>query len=136
MSSKGLVFESSRITGSVPPPAALRDRSRYHNDGVFGAAAAAPSWVLSPGGVWVNGYDGGDYITVAHSPSLNFISTCSFSFWANFASFPAPGGLRYVLDKGNLGASTGYMILLDGVNPYVSLLIVMAWRHRRHIHRF
>lgn len=124
MKSKNIVLQPRRYKGSVTPPLSLEDTSPFGNNGAFGAGIAAPTWTRLPSGLWVLSFDGANtQIQVTNAPSLNFISKCSIEFWAKFNSFPAPGGLEYVFDKGLLGASTGWMVLVDGVNPYVSLLI-------------
>jgi hypothetical protein len=120
MYSKNIVFETPIYRGvSSPPATTLLDKSRYKNNGAITGA----TWTKKPNSIWNLYFDGNDYVKVPHNDCFNFVNKCSFSFWANFSSFPAPGNLRYVFDKGNLGASTGWMILIDGVNPYVSLLI-------------
>ena len=64
---EGLVFEgySPRTPlGAAAPAASLPDMSRYGNNGVFGAGAAAPTWTQLPSGLWVLYFDGGDYISL------------------------------------------------------------------------
>ncbi len=66
MKAKGCVFEGKRFRSpdGVAPPLSLPDMSRFGNDGVFGAGAAAPTWVRLPSGLWVLYFDGGDYISL------------------------------------------------------------------------
>jgi hypothetical protein len=62
----------------------LRDRSRWGNDGTFGAGAAAPSWVQLPSGAWALSFDGDDLITASAIPQLS--ANRSFSVLTFFKS--------------------------------------------------
>jgi len=120
LKTSGLVLDAISQVGGAIPGAVIHDHSRMKNNGTF---VGGLTWAQLPSGLWVAGFNMGDYIVVPHHVSLNFVKNLSIETWCKFNSFPAPGDLRYVLDKGNLGASTGWMCLIDGVNPYYSFLI-------------
>jgi len=58
----------------------VKDQSMYQNNGVFGAGAAAPSWVSGRDGLPGVSFDGGDHISVGHNASINFERTDPFTF--------------------------------------------------------
>lgn len=41
----------------------LHDRSKYRNNGTFGAGATAPTWTQLASGNWTLGFDGNDFIS-------------------------------------------------------------------------
>jgi len=107
MKAKGLVLEGQRFRSpdEVAPPLYLPDVSRFGNDGVFGAGAAAPTWTRLPSGLWVLTFDGANtYIdaTGANTPSLDIISSdYTILGWINWLSSGVSQHIlgRYVLDN-------------------------------------
>ncbi len=71
---RGIVLEPEVSRDVEPSATILYDMSRYGTNGTF-KAAGEPAWVQLPSGLWVNDYDGNDYIVAgaasADSP-LNF----------------------------------------------------------------
>ncbi len=90
MLTKGLVFGARTYRGETTPPLTLEDESRYGNDGVFGAGAAAPTWTRLPSGLWVLSYDGGDYVSLGTTSTLNFTAGAfTILMWANVTNIDA-----------------------------------------------
>jgi hypothetical protein len=118
---KSIVFQSERSIGIMPDVADIRDLSRFGNNGV----GANVTYNRLPSRLYVKRMNGStSRIIVPSLPSLDFKKNiCSFSFWAKFNSFPAPGQLEYLYSKGELATSSGWAIIVDGVNPYVQVLI-------------
>ncbi len=95
----------------------VRDTSQYRNNGVFGVAGAAPSWVEGREGRRAISFDGvDDYIAVPNDDSLNIIGEMSISFWAYFASAFDGGDVLSKQTNGALSYSAfrGYKIGCDG----------------------
>lgn len=84
MKTRGSVLEARRYAGSVTPPAALEDVSRFGNDGVF----TNITQVRLPSGLWVTEFNGTtSLITVAagRSHSVGYLNPHVFSLeaWIN-----------------------------------------------------
>jgi hypothetical protein len=64
-------------------------------------------------------------VVIPHNATLNISSATGFGleFWLNVTAFPAPGVLHYVIDKGNLAATTGWVAIIDGVNPFLQFAV-------------
>ncbi len=85
--------------------AKIHDVSRYHNNGIFGAGAAAPTWVMSPSGLWVLNYDGvGQYVSCGASASLNITGAMTILVFTN------------PTDKANYGAIVSKIDATEGAN--------------------
>jgi len=49
----------------------VKDQSKYHNNGAFGPAGAAPSWVVGREGLPGLEFDTDEYVDIPNSPSLD-----------------------------------------------------------------
>jgi len=84
MKTRGCVFEGQRFwspPGAAAPPLSLPDVSRYGNDGVFGAGAAAPTWEQLPSGLWVLSFDGGDDVVITANANACSVNPITFICW-------------------------------------------------------
>lgn len=87
----------------------VNDQSLYGNNGVFGAGAAAPSWVAGRDGLPGVTFDGlNDYVAVPHSTSINLASIVSIISWIYIASGETQGD---IIGK-NVGINRGYGLSL------------------------
>lgn len=79
MRSRGLVFGSRRYRGLTSPPATTyEDISRYGNNGTITGA----TWQRLPSGLWVESFDGNDFVEIVTNTRLNFTtSDFSIGFW-------------------------------------------------------
>lgn len=108
----------------------VNDLSKYANNGVFGAGAAAPSWVTGREGLPSPSFDGGDYINCGSTASLNIVGAITISVQVNRNANPgdwvglvdrgrgasANGGISLVLD-----VNRAKLFLADGVSPSPTL---------------
>ena len=80
MKTKGLVLDSRSYKGTVMPPLALEDDSRFGNDGVF----TNVTWVRLPSGLWVMSFNGATSIVNCGSNislSSYVMGVFSFESW-------------------------------------------------------
>ncbi len=94
---QGVVLDIPNIEGTG---ALVCDLSKYHNNGVFGAGAAAPTWTQLPSGIWVTTYIGtGQDIICPAAASINNLPQLSWETWI----YSVAANVDRFLDKNQKG---------------------------------
>lgn len=112
----------------------VKDQSLFHNNGVFGAGGAAPSWVAGREGLPSVNFGGGDIIEVADAPSLDITDEITINLWVKMVTYPVgpvvshiiykPGNEQYDIYINEAGQSAS--ILKDAVGAKYWTTIVGA----------
>jgi len=101
----------------------VKDTSQYRNNGVFGAGAAAPSWVAGREGRRALSFDGGDYVDCGNPAILQFERTDAFSITAWIKRDVIDAAHMIVTKETHGGNYEGYTLYIKADNK-VSMLIV------------
>ena len=138
----GIVLDvAGQRGGAMPGVTTLYDRSRWANNGAFGAGAAAPTWAQLPTSVWVLDFDGGDYIDLGTGVSLDCVPAATFLAWINptalvadsilfsKASWEVAGTQYWLTTDGSLGLYTHQVGAHQQTLSGVGTITTGAWFH-------
>ncbi len=105
MRDTGIVLDERPHIGSVQPPDAFEDRSRWKNNGTH----TAITWVRLPSGLWVRSFNGTtSIVNIADNASLRLTNAGTILFW--FKSDGAQSDYAGIIIKASTSASYSYMV--------------------------
>ena len=107
----GVVFDYPLFEGTGT---LVRDISKNHIPGVFGAGAAAPAWTQLASGIWVLTFNGNDNVQVGdNSIAALYPPIFTWEFWV---SDTALGALSAVIGTNHGSATYPWECLVSGVD--------------------